>query len=156
MQNFAPAITPPAQKLKNALKRAKLAALTALFGCQHQNTDLPFDDQQSCKDCGAVRDYIFSLRWRKEYKDVLSQWQDGSLSPEQFAKNFHERLEASNAAFIGEWRNGIPREPAREVAPVRRCVECGWALDHSGRCPLVNSLRRVDIRSYMPSMEGGL
>jgi hypothetical protein len=130
--DFLPAsVTPPAYKLKNIVKRAKLAALTALFGCQHVNTDIPFADQQTCKDCSAVRDYIFSLRWRKEYKDILRDWQDNLLTPEEFAQIFHERLEKANAAFIGEWRREAPF-PYRAGPPRTCCNECGHILSASG------------------------
>ena len=106
MQNFSAALTPPAYQLKRVVNRARNALLTALFGCQHLNPTIPFADFQYCPDCGAERDFIFDLRWRSEYADLLTRYQEGNLTHADFVRDFHKRLVTAEAAYIGEWRKG--------------------------------------------------
>lgn len=148
MEIFAVSVTPPAYSLRNRLKAAKLAVLTALFGCQHPNPTIPFADSQECPDCGMVRDYVFSLTWRNEYRTILSQWQDGQLTCEEFARNFHERLERANAVFIGEWRTPKSLNHANVLAveaPISRCLECGRVLFANGKCPTGDMERHIEL-----------
>lgn len=138
MKILAAELQPPAYGFKKRLKTAKLAVLTALFGCQHPNPSIPFADSQNCPDCGAVRDYVFSVTWRNEYRDILQQWQDGQLSADQFAVNFHARIEKAKAAFIGEWRmpKGVTlRHVDLGLASAGTCEDCGRTLFVNGVCP---------------------
>jgi hypothetical protein len=52
----------PSYSQKLAWRLKKLAAWVAevTFGCSHRHITLPFDDHQTCLDCGATRLYIFN------------------------------------------------------------------------------------------------
>ncbi|MDR3750116.1 MAG: hypothetical protein P4K94_01385 [Terracidiphilus sp.] len=77
----------PSYREKLVWKLKKLAGRVAevTFGCRHRNITLPFNDHQTCLDCGATRLYIYNTelyldgvtdapvfigRWKKASPDM--------------------------------------------------------------------------------------
>lgn len=90
---------PPADSERNELLALILlpfrAAFRFLFRCRHRRVTLPFNDHQTCLDCGSTRPYIF-----------------------------HSTFEFADAGIeIGPWRK--PRLPRSNTAAqvARRSVE---------------------------------
>ncbi len=48
------------QKLVWKLKKFAGQVAEVTFGCRHRNITLPFNDHQTCFDCGASRLYLFN------------------------------------------------------------------------------------------------
>jgi hypothetical protein len=62
--------------------------LWPIIGCRHRHVTLPFNDRQTCLDCGSSRPY-----------------------------NFHTDFEHADAGiFIGEWRKPVCPQSAHRVA----------------------------------------
>jgi hypothetical protein len=82
----------PAEMPKKGLLAVFAAVLTWLLwpviGCRHPHTTLPFNDQQTCLDCGSTRPY-----------------------------HFHTDFEHADAGiFIGKWRKPVCPQSAHQVA----------------------------------------
>lgn len=83
----------PAETPKIGVWPAFAAVLTWLFwpviGCRHRNLTLPYNDQQTCLDCGSSRLYLF-----------------------------HTDFEHADAGiFIGKWRKPVcPQSAHRMIA----------------------------------------
>ena len=75
----------PADSPKTGLGRALGTALTWLLwpviGCSHRNITLPYNDHQTCLDCGATRLYLFHTDF--EHADAgifIGKWKKSALS----------------------------------------------------------------------------
>jgi hypothetical protein len=60
-QKYATNWTPSySQQLLWKLKKFAGRVAEVTFGCRHRNITLPFNDHQTCLDCGASRLYLFN------------------------------------------------------------------------------------------------
>ena len=92
MPTLGNSLRAPAETPKKGLFAVFAAALTWLLwpiiGCRHPHTTLPFNDQQTCLDCGSTRPY-----------------------------RFHTNFEYANAGIrIGKWRKRVCAQSAHQVA----------------------------------------
>ncbi len=102
----------PADSPKTGLGRALGTALTWLLwpviGCSHRNITLPYNDHQTCLDCGATRLYLF-----------------------------HTDFEHADAGiFIGKWKKAARPQSAHRV--IAKTLIANATAPLNGRAAILN------------------
>jgi hypothetical protein len=138
-QNYSTNWSPSySQKLIWRLKKFAGRVAEVTFGCHHRNLTLPYNDHQTCLDCGATRLYIFNPEPRlagiSTAKIFIGRWK----------KSSPDACQQVSKAIISEAISTAPcKPPAR-----KRCRDCGEELDAFGVCPQVDP--RDILRSNSP------
>ena len=95
----------PSYSQKLAWRLKKLAAWVAevTFGCSHRHITLPFDEHQTCLDCGASRLYIFNTE----------MWLGGITD---------------SPIFIGRWKKAACPGTVKQISAIDAAFEQGEAV----------------------------
>jgi len=105
---YASTLQPPAYSPRKTLKSLISGLLCQSSACQHPYPTFPIENRQSCPDCGAVRDYLRSPRWRGELDRVLAAYiyATSPATREKWLGELSLLFQDTSDVFVGEWRKG--------------------------------------------------
>jgi hypothetical protein len=116
-QNWTP---PYHKKLAWRLKKVGQWAFDVLIGCHHKRVTLPYQDRQTCLDCGSWRHYVPNSSLSKPDEPMfIGRWKKADLP-----------------ASTSLWESK-PENVLEFPASVSHCMECQWSI--KGLCAVPNA-----------------
>ena len=89
-----------------ALNRVLSRLADVFLPCRHRNITLPFNDRQTCLDCGAKRLYIFNTDFEHAAAGIIiGKWRkglSGDTASLAIVRKLLDKAQQPNLAFVPE------------------------------------------------------